>query len=42
MIKKGISAEEKIKIVELHIRDGIGYGTISRNYDIYRLKTLAA
>ena len=34
MCKKKLTTEEKIKAVELHIRDGMGYGGISDRYEV--------
>ena len=34
MGKRRFTAEERIKIVELYIRNGIGYGPISKKYDV--------
>lgn len=34
MGKKGFTIEEKIEAVELHIREGIGYGSISDRYGV--------
>ena len=34
MGKKKLTTEEKIQAVELHIRDGIGYGGISDRYEV--------
>ena len=34
MGKRRFTAEDRIKIVELYIRNGIGYGPISKKYDV--------
>lgn len=34
MVKKKFTTEEKIRAVELHIREGMGYGGISDRYGI--------
>lgn len=34
MEKQGFTAEEKIKVIKLHIEDGMGYGAISDRYGV--------
>ena len=34
MVKKGFTIEEKIKAIELHIHDGMGYRAISNRYGV--------